>query len=607
MSGSVFLSNLDDFIAPSQACVNPLVSAKLESSADTGSSSANASGKDKRVTLSNDFSKTEFDEVAVQPNLIRTTVGTGGAKKVASVSLNDCLACSGCVTSAETMLIQEQSYEKLLYKLNPITLENTSIVVTISPNSKASIASFLGMNSVECFLRIAAALKSLGVTYVLDASSGGDVALVEAREEFMKRYSEGQKKEWLKPPTTTAISATSINKFQVHANTDDAAIGTPSLQSVAEDVGSPVLQTQLPVLSAHCPGWICYAEKSQPQALPYISTVKSAQQILGAVVKKLLHPSSEETFAKKEVYFVSIQPCFDKKLESSRLDFVHEGTGAEVDLVLSTTELWRLLEEQAGTVAATKRPKLSETITLEEGGEAIDPAGSASVLEYLMSLAPDAHEGVDLIERLGRSFSAAGDAFVAATDSNSGSGGYAEYLFKYAAEKLYQVDLWNGPALQYKEGRNPDLAEIDINTVAPASTAPRKLKFARAYGFRNIQSILMKVRRGNCDIDFIEIMACPSGCNNGGGQVRQSQGAEGSSTEGLRETPSASRERVALVESVFHAHTVLRKPDDSPLVQYLYASERLGAPLSDAARALLHTRYHAVPKLDVIAPLAAKW
>lgn len=95
---------------------------------------------------------------------------------------------SGCVTSAETMLIQEQSYEKLLYKLNPITLETTSIVVAISPNSKASIASFLGINSVECFLRIAAALKSLGVTYVLDASSGGDVALMEAREEFMKRY-----------------------------------------------------------------------------------------------------------------------------------------------------------------------------------------------------------------------------------------------------------------------------------------------------------------------------------------------------------------------------------------------------------------------------------
>ncbi len=135
----------------------------------------------------------------------------------------------------------------------------------------------------------------------------------------MFRYSEGQKKDWVKPPTTTANSATSIYKFHVHTNTDDAAIGTPSLQSVAEEVGSPVLQTQLPVLSAHCPGWICYAEKSQPQALPYISTVKSAQESLGAVVKELMHPSSEENFAKKEVYFVSIQPCFDKKLESSRL------------------------------------------------------------------------------------------------------------------------------------------------------------------------------------------------------------------------------------------------------------------------------------------------
>lgn len=94
MSGSVFLSNLDDFIAPSQACVNPLVSARLEASgADTTASAANLSGKDKKVTLSNDFSKTEFDEVAVQPNLIRTTMSTGGVKKVASVSLNDCLAC----------------------------------------------------------------------------------------------------------------------------------------------------------------------------------------------------------------------------------------------------------------------------------------------------------------------------------------------------------------------------------------------------------------------------------------------------------------------------------------------------------------------------------
>jgi hypothetical protein len=94
MSGSVFLSNLDDFIAPSQACVNPLVSAKLASNgSEITSNQAESNVKDKKVTLSNDFSKTEFDDAVVQPNLIRTTVSSAGQKKVASVSLNDCLAC----------------------------------------------------------------------------------------------------------------------------------------------------------------------------------------------------------------------------------------------------------------------------------------------------------------------------------------------------------------------------------------------------------------------------------------------------------------------------------------------------------------------------------
>ena len=88
------------------------------------------------------------------------------------------------------MLIQEQSYERLLDKLQSTTPSGGSdaIVVAISPNSCASIASMLHISSTECFLRIATILKSLGVRYVIDASVGGDVALVEAREEFLHRY-----------------------------------------------------------------------------------------------------------------------------------------------------------------------------------------------------------------------------------------------------------------------------------------------------------------------------------------------------------------------------------------------------------------------------------
>lgn len=103
MSGSVFLNNLDDFIAPSQACVNPLVSSKLlqpmVSSQETGGLTLGAAAtKGPRVVLMNDTSTSDFDAsiphpiASLQPDLIKTKV-SDNKKRVATVSLNDCLAC----------------------------------------------------------------------------------------------------------------------------------------------------------------------------------------------------------------------------------------------------------------------------------------------------------------------------------------------------------------------------------------------------------------------------------------------------------------------------------------------------------------------------------
>lgn len=94
---------------------------------------------------------------------------------------------SGCVTSAETVLIQEQSYEKLLYQLHLPTESRPDIVVAISPNSIASLANFLALPPVECFLLMASALKGLGARYVVDTFGARDIALVEARTEFLRR------------------------------------------------------------------------------------------------------------------------------------------------------------------------------------------------------------------------------------------------------------------------------------------------------------------------------------------------------------------------------------------------------------------------------------
>lgn len=178
-SSSVFLNNLDDFIAPSQSCVNPFVSAKLDKAIPP-----KPSRKHGRVTIEEENDLEDFSGGGMEADLIKSKVTD--TRRVATVSLNDCLACSGCVTSAEAVLVQEQSVDKFVQMISG-PLANTSIIVQISPNSTASIAEFLGMSPKDLFLRMAAVLKSLGVRYVLDASAGADVAMIEAREEFITR------------------------------------------------------------------------------------------------------------------------------------------------------------------------------------------------------------------------------------------------------------------------------------------------------------------------------------------------------------------------------------------------------------------------------------
>jgi hypothetical protein len=158
--------------------------------------------------------------------------------------------------------------------------------------------------------------------------------------DVLLRYKEGHKKSWVKPAATSAASATALNIIQATGNKASAsiveAIGQGQAEAVRTVVGPPTLSTQLPVLSSHCPGWVCFAEKTQPQAIPYMSSVKSSQQIMGTVLKdiclnKKLLPAGDEASAGADVnatpakeatngvFFVCIQPCFDKKLEASRL------------------------------------------------------------------------------------------------------------------------------------------------------------------------------------------------------------------------------------------------------------------------------------------------
>jgi iron only hydrogenase large subunit-like protein len=101
--------------------------------------------------------------------------------------------------------------------------------------------------------------------------------------------------------------------------------------------------------------------------------------------------------------------------------------------------------------------------------------------------------------------------------------------------------------LEYVQGKNKDLREVTLKN----SEGGPLLKFAQAYGFRNIQNIMRKIKQGKCDYDYVEIMACPNGCVNGGGQVK----LKDTQKEGLE----TNQDLVHQVQSLLHQQSPIER------------------------------------------------
>lgn len=220
-------------------------------------------------------------------------------------------------------------------------------------------------------------------------------------------------------------------------------------------------------------------------------------------------------------------------------------------------------------------------------------------MDYFKNLACDNPNGRDSIERLFRSYSLDGHHLLSTVTSQRTSNGYAEYLFRYLAMKLFSIDLSN-QEIQYVVGRNQDIAEAILysdGTTQGSESATPLLKFARIYGFRNIQGVILKMKRSKCDYDYVEIMACPSGCVNGGGQIKLT----------TNETPNEIQSRVSITSVALHSNLMLKSLEDSPLVQCLYESHPGDEDLTSSFSHYFQTQYHAIPKLELLAPMASKW
>ncbi|XP_058894466.1 cytosolic iron-sulfur assembly component 3 isoform X2 [Kogia breviceps] len=425
-SGALQLTDLDDFIAPSQDCIKPM---RVDKRPGSGVA---------KIHIKDDGSYFQVSQ-------------DGGTKKLerAKISLDDCLACSGCVTSAETVLITQQSHEELRKVLGANKMvapdQQRLVVISVSPQSRASLAVRFQLNPTDTARKLTAFFKKIGAHYVFDTTFSRNFSLLESQWEFVRR-------------------------FRAQADSKQA----------------------LPVLTSACPGWICYAEKTHGNVLlPYISTARSPQQVMGSLVKDFF--SQQQHLTPDKIYHVTVMPCYDKKLEASRPDFFsQEHQTRDVDCVITTGEVFKLLEE--------------EGVSLSE----LEPAPLDSL--------------------------------------------------------------------------NKDLQEVTLEREGQVL-----LHFAAAYGFRNIQNLVQKIKRGRCPYHYVEVMACPAGCLNGGGQ--------------LKAPDMPGKELLQQVESLY-SMVRTEAPEDAPGVQELYGHWLQGEGSEQASR-LLHTSYHAVEKAG--SSLSIRW
>lgn len=271
------------------------------------------------------------------------------------------------------------------------------------------------------------------------------------------------------------------------ATKEEMSVNEKRVQRACDSVGllqsTDTENSALPVITSACPGWVCYAEKTHPESLRYISKVKSPQQIMGTILKHMFSVNEEEVNP-SEVYHVTVMPCFDKKLEASRKDFFTEEnkySTRDVDCVVTSSEILQLMKEKSTRFEDIKEADLSHPhntqLQVNEGAlktGALVPPG-------LIKATPEA------IEAKLRSVSSDGRTLLGAVNDHGGSGGYLEYIFRRIAEEVYNTRV-TGP-LEYRQGRNADMEEVSFEQDGEV-----KFKFAKAYGFRNIQSVITKMK-----------------------------------------------------------------------------------------------------------------
>ena len=281
---------------------------------------------------------------------------------------------------------------------------------------------------------------------------------------------------------------------------------------------------KLPLITSCSPGWIKFCEHYYPEFLENLSSCKSPHEMFGAVLKS--YYAEKEGIDPSKIFVVSIMPCTAKKFEAARPEMAATGF-ADVDVVITTRELARMIKEAGIDFANVSEEHFD------------DPMGDAS---------------------------GAGVIFGA-------TGGVMEAALRTVAEILSGKSIDN---VEYEQVRG-----VEGVKEASVKAGDLTIKAAVAHGLGNARKLLDKIKAGEADYHFVEIMACPGGCVNGGGQPIQ--------PSKVRSWTDLRTERAKAIYEE-DRELPIRKSHENPKVKALY-DEYLGEPGGHKSHKLLHTHY----------------
>ncbi len=412
----------------------------------------------------------------------KTTIGPAFGKNLDTVT---CVQCGQCAAVCPVGAISERDHTEEVWAA--LDDPNKVVVVQTAPAIRAALGECFDMEPGSLVTgKMATALRRMGFDAIFDTNFSADLTIMEEGTELLTR----------------------LKKALVDGE-----------------------QVALPMFTSCSPGWIQFMEFYYPDMLANLSTCKSPQQMMGALVKT--YYAQKLGRKPEEMFMVSVMPCTAKKFEAARSEMNSSGV-QDVDIVLTTRELGRMI-----TQAGIDFPSL-------EDSEMDAPLGLGS----------------------------------GAADIFANTGGVMEAALRTAYE------LVTGRTLPFENLHVTPVAGLEgikEAAITIEGTLPEwrflegvTAKVAVAHTLGNARKLVDKIRAGEAEYHFIEVMTCPGGCIGGGGQPRIT-------------TDAVRKARIKAIYAEDEGKQ-LRKSHENPDIATIY-EEFLGKPLGHVSHKLLHTKY----------------